>query len=203
MPSLIQQAELIRSTIDRALVLIAVLPSLEGISRLYVAEMIIIRVFSLFEAVVEDSACKLVCGASYCDGMLPALQRERPTRGYERARIAMCTFGRTDARNRLRWSKAGEIGRNLEYLFPQNEHFVDTLRGHGRFISDLRKVRNHIAHGNRGTRIKFNGVVRNYYGADINSMTPGRMLLSSRFTPILVEEFCRTTQVILLTAIRA
>ncbi len=114
----------------------------------------------------------------------------------------MKKFGRSKPLKNLRWSKSSEIKKNLEFLFPQNEHFVDIVNGHGRFISDLRKVRNHIAHNSVGTRRRFNEVVSNYYGAPVNGMTPGRMLLSGRFSPILVEEFCRKTQIILLAAIK-
>lgn len=192
-----------RSVIQSALGLVADLPSLSHAPRTYVAEMIVVRVFALFEAVVEDVACRLVCGAPYSDGSMPTLNRTRPTSGLERARQAMRTFGRADPHNKLRWNKASEIRRNLEHLFPSNEHFVLSLTGHGQFISDLRKVRNHIAHNNAGTRKRFHEVVRNEYGASINGMTPGRMLLSSRFTPSIVERYCRQTRIILLDAMKA
>ena len=166
-------------------------------SRTYVAELIVIRIFSLFEAIVEDTACRLVCGAKYCDGSSASLLRQRPTQGFEKARNAMRRYGRTNPREKLRWNRAGEISKNLEHFFPSNEHFVATLLGHGQFISDLRKIRNHIAHGNAGTRGKFQEVVSNYYGARVPALTPGRMLLSSRFSPLLVEQFCVNTRAIL------
>ena len=156
----------------------------------------------MFEALVEDSACRLICGAKYCDGSAPSLQRSRPTHGFERAKNAMRTFSRREPHNLLRWNKAREIKKNLEYLLPTTEHFIDIIVGHGQFISDLRKVRNHIAHCNAGTRKKFDQVTSNYYGASVNAITPGRLLLSNRFSPILLEQFCRKTKIILLTAIK-
>lgn len=201
MSTLNLQAHYILQATTKAMAVIQNLTSLDGTPRTYVAEMILVRLFAHFEAVVEDSACRLVCGAKYCDGSAPSLQRTCPTRGFERARRAMATFGRTERRV-LRWGKASEIKKNLDHLFPDNEHFVDTLVGHGQFISDLRKVRNHVAHCTPATRLKFDEVVKNYYGASINGMTPGRMLLSSRFSPLLVEVFCRKTQIILLSAIK-
>lgn len=202
MPSLHQQAALVRNTSTAALTLTTRLLSLESIPRRYVAEMIVIRIFALFEALVEDSACRLICGAKYCDGSAPSLERSRPTQGFERARSAMRLFGRCDPHNLLRWNKASEIKRNLECLFPANEHFIEIIIRHGRFISDLRKVRNHIAHCNAGTRRKFEQVKVNYYGASVKSITPGRFLLSSRFSPIVLEQFCRTTKILLLEAIK-
>lgn len=203
MSTLRPQADQIRRTIGTALTLVKRIQSVDGLPRIYIAEMITIRLFSLFEAIVEDSACRLICGTKYCDGSSPLLQRSRPTRGFERARDAMRTFGRpTPNKFQLRWSRAADIKENLEYLFPTKEHFIDTIIGHGKFISDLRKVRNHIAHGNAGTRHRFDEVVYNYYGANVNAITPGKMLLSSRFSPLLLEQFCKQTRIILLAVIK-
>ena len=189
--------------VQGALSVVAQLPTLTSFPRQYLAEMVGVRLFAMFEAVLEDSACRMVCGAKYCDGTAPTLRRPNPTRGFERARHEMLHFGRTKSLQLLRWSRAREIGENLALLFPGSEHFVSTVNAHGQFISDLRKVRNHIAHNNRGTRRRFQEVVRNYYGASVHSMTPGRMLLSTRFSPILVEKFCRQTRIVLLSAIKA
>ena len=206
MSTLLPQADQIHRTTTTALTLASRLQSVDGLPRLYVAEMIAVRLYSLFEAIIEDSACRLICGAKYCDGSSPLLWRPRPTRGFERARNAMRTFRRPNPdKFQLRWGKAGEIRKNLEHLFPTREHFIETIVGHGQFISDLRKVRNHIAHGNAGTRRRFDEVVRKYYGANVNAVTPGKMLLSSRFSPqrrILLERFCRTTRIILLAVIK-
>ncbi len=203
MPDLSIQMAKIQAETATALRLVGRLRQIETLPRQFVAELIAVRIFSMFEAVVEDSACRLVCGALYCDGSLPNLIRPRPTHGFERAREAMKAFNRLDRREHLRWSKAGEIAKNLEKLFPPTEIFVTTLLGHGQFISDLRKIRNHIAHGNDGTREAFQEVVQNYYGARVPGLTPGRMLLSSRFSPILVEQVCIRTRAILKTSIRA
>jgi len=203
MPVLDGQAKRVQAQLDTALRVVGNLRTIEGLSRQYVAELIVVRVFALFEAIVEESACRLVCGASYCDGSMPALLRSHPTRSIALALEAMKRHGRLQPITELRWSKASEISKNLESLFPPNEHFVGILRGHGQFISDLRKVRNHIAHGNRGTSIRFQEVISNYYGSKIPGLPPGKMLLSSRFQPLLVEKFCRQAGVILRAALRA
>lgn len=203
MSDLASTAVEIRTTVQGALCVVTQLPTVTSFSRQYLAEMVVIRLFAMIEAVLEDSACRMVCGAKYCDGTTPTLRRPYPTRGFKRARHEMCHFGRTEPLQQLRWSRAGEVGENLALLFPRSEHFVNTILLHGQFISDLRKVRNHIAHDNRGTRLHFQEVVRNYYGASVHSMTPGRMLLSTRFSPILVERFCRQTRIVLLSAIKA
>jgi hypothetical protein len=201
--TLINQANKVREETAEALALVNQLTSIATtLPRQYVAELIVIRLFSLFEAIVEDAACRMTCGVQYCDGTAPVLLRPRPTKGFERARDAMRQYDRNVPRTELRWNRAREIALNLEKLFGRNEHFVAILLGYGGFISDLRKVRNHIAHGNEGTYKRFQEVVTRHYGAHVPGLTPGRMLLSSRFSPILVEQFCRQTNAILKAALR-
>jgi hypothetical protein len=144
----------------------------------------------------------LICGAAYCDGTLPTLLRAGPTSGFQKAREEMKKFGRNPPRNELRWSTASEIAGNLEKLVSRTEHFTATLLNHGIFISDLRKVRNHVAHGTAGTYKGFQEVVSNIYGAKVPGMTPGRMLLSPRFKPPIVERLCRQTNIVLRTALK-
>ena len=196
------QASRVADAIADSLHLISQLSAVTSMPRRYVAELIVVRMFSLFEAVVEDSACRLVCGAPYCDGSVPALLRTRPCRGLDQARDAIRTFNRTSPRF-VRWNRANEIVSNLEKLFPPSEHFVVTMVGHSGFLDDLRKVRNHIAHGNEGTHRHFQNVVAARYGAKVPGLTPGRMLLSSRFKPLLLEQYCRQTGAILRAAIKA
>lgn len=203
MRTLAKQASWVQRDTTAALGLVAQLSAVGAhLPRQYIAELIVVRLFSLFEAIVEDCACRMICGVKYCDGSDGNLRRPRPTRGFDQARMAMQQYNRAHPRHVLRWNGAGEIAANLETLYGRNEHFVATLLGHGGFISELRKTRNHIAHGNEGTHQPFQEVVFRYYGAVVPAMTPGRMLLSSRFKPFLVEQFCIRTGAILRAAIR-
>ena len=203
MPALLSQAKRVREQVQVARQLIDRITVIDDIPRQYVAELITVRIFALFESIVEDSACLMVCGAPYCDDQRPNLLRPTPTRGRVRALSAMRDYGRSDPRKVLRWNRARDISKNLEALFPKNEHFVEVLRGHGQLISDLRKVRNHIAHRNQGTRVGFQEVVQNNYGAAVPGLTPGRMLLSPRFRPLMVEQFCRKIGIVLEHALKA
>ena len=203
MSTLHPQADRIRHTTETALTLVTRLNSLDSLPRIYLAEMIVVRLFSLLEVIFEDSACRMICGTNYCDGSTPQLLRHRPTRSFKRARVAMLEYERSsNSRIQLRWGRASDIKKNLENLFPADEHFINTITIYGSFISDLRKVRNHIAHGNARTRKRFDEVVRRHYGAKVNSITPGKMMLSSRFTPLLLEQFCKETRIILLEVIK-
>ena len=185
-----------------ALTVIARLAQPLDVPKQYIAELLLLRTFALFESVVEESACRLVCGAVYCDGSSPRLLRHRPAKGIDRARHIMQRYNRNEPRDRLRWTTAAEIAANLDKLFPRGEHFTATILNHGQLIADLRKVRNHIAHRTPSTRKRFQEVVLQKYGATIPSITPGRMLISKRFSPPLVEQWSRQVQIVTKTAIR-
>jgi len=203
MASLTGQIARLDKQVSSALALLATLPDLAGVSRHYIAELVILRTFALFESIVEQSACRLVCGATYLDGTPAQLLRPVPTKGIRRAREAMSQYNRTKPLQQLRWNKPVNIRTNLDTLFPPTEHFIATLQGHSKFIADIRKVRNHIAHANEGTRTKFQQVVLNYYGAVVPSLTPGRMLVSPRFKPSLAERWARETHIVVRAALRA
>lgn len=202
MPSVSPDIKAVEYEVARSLSLIKSLVELEATQRHFIAELVALRLFSLVESTIESLACKIVCGASYSDGSSPVLLRGTPTGGIERARDAMKKYDRTEER-RLRWSKVNEVKKNLDKLCLPSEYFVVTIAGHGDFISELRKVRNHIAHGNRGTRIKFQHVVRKRYGANTPSITPGKLLISSRFSPLVIEEYCRKARIILKSSVKA
>ena len=203
MPSLGVLLSRVDKQVDFSLSLLATLPNLKGVSRHYIAELIMIRIFALFESVAEESACRLVCGTAYSDGATPRLLRPKPTRSNLRALDAMRCYNRNKPRTHLRWNQPAEIRANLDTLLPPSEHFITTFQAHGQLISNLRKARNHIAHANRSTGAKFQQVVLDHYGAKVPSLTPGRMLLSPRFTPSLAERWCKGTRIILRTALRA
>ena len=71
MVSLGVELDRVDKQVNFALSLLATLPTLKGLARHYIAELTIVRIFALFESVVEESACRLVCGATYSDGTPP------------------------------------------------------------------------------------------------------------------------------------
>ena len=70
--------------------------SLVPIHQHLIAELIMLRLFSIAESAIEDIACKLVAGASYSNGTHPA--RLCSARSMDGARTAMRTHGRPKRR---------------------------------------------------------------------------------------------------------
>jgi hypothetical protein len=149
--------------------------------RLMLAEMIILQAFYLFELAIEDIAAKLVCGAKYGDGAVPALLHN--SRSIDDALIAMRTLGRKKPKGILKWNKTKEINANVRHVMAPAENFCAACRNHSARLNEIRIVRNHIAHGNAGTKVEFAAVVQRRLGAlPLRLPRPGLFVLRE-FTP--------------------
>jgi hypothetical protein len=127
------------------------------------AEMITLQLFYMFETAIEDLAAKIVCGAKYADGVVPVLVQNAGS--IDAALIAMRTFARAKPKGILKWNRTKEINGNVKHLIPPAENFCSCCRVHSARLNEIRIVRNHIAHGNKGTRAEFARVVQRRLGA--------------------------------------
>ena len=72
------------------------------------------------------------------------------------------------------------------------------------FLTELRYIRNHIAHRNDGSKKNYIKLIRKYYGAPVHGITCGNLLLSSRVhKPPLVEVHIRNSRVMIKDLVRA
>jgi hypothetical protein len=180
--------------------LIASTGGLEPAHRKYIAEIALLRLAILVENTLHSFETKLVCGAPYLDGQFPILlarQRNRP-----RAVDAMRTFNRARP-IKLKWNDGARLRTNIENLVdaadPVFGHFVN----HASFLTDVRYIRNHIAHQNAGTRRNYVTITRRLYGATVRGVTVGTILLSPRLsTPPLLETYLITARVMMRDLMR-
>jgi hypothetical protein len=175
------------ATISRLETLHSKTGSVEVAYRKLVCEIAVLRLFYLMENTFKSIACRVACGAAYGDGSQPQLLIK--CRSSADAEVQMKTTGRLKPLYNLKWSTAKEIKGNLRYLLDPKDHFMSTLDKHGTYIDEVRRVRNRIAHNNSTVRENFQTIVKRHYGAELNSMTPGTLLLSPRRTPVLIEDY--------------
>jgi len=168
--------------------------------RQLLAEMITLQAFYLFELAIEDIAAKLVCGATYGDGVVPALLHN--ANSIDDALIAMRSLGRTKPKGILKWNKSKEINGNVKYVLAGTENFCTASRNHSARLNEIRIVRNHIAHGNKGTKAEFAKVVQRRLGAVPQRLPRPGLFVLREFTPgvSLLTEFVVTLGVILKDA---
>jgi hypothetical protein len=143
----------------------------------FIGEMIMLRLFSIFEDTVAELAYKIAAGAFYLDGTSPAiLIKSGRTRD---SRALLMNHGRTRPVDNLKWTKPKFIKESVEHVIPATEPFIRIAQAHGQIIDEMRKVRNSLAHNSPSARTEFKQVVRQIYGFN-KSVTPGIYLISIR-----------------------
>lgn len=161
---------------------------LEATHQKAVAEIIHLRLFDLLSAHIEVVASKVSSGAVYLDGSRPNLLIPRLA-SIERAIDAFRNLNRARPRWTLPWTERGQIDENVKHVIDAADNFRQTIDRHSVSLDEMRQVRNRIAHGGTDARTKFQNVVRRYYGARMNHISPGTLLLSSRIAPNLLSQF--------------
>ncbi len=201
MPRILTDYRLYDTETRRLLSLCGTLGNLEVVHQKLVAEIVLLRLFSLFENFVSSLAAKIACGSTYVDGTTPVLLFRASS--MKAAKTSFQTHGRTRPKYQLQWSKASEIKENVINVIDQGDNLVTVVDRNGTLIDELRRVRNKIAHNNAQSRSKYREIVKRHYGAYMNHVTPGMLLLAPRFQPPLIEQYIRQTRIMVKDMARA
>lgn len=176
------------------------LASLSPLHQKLAAEIIMVRLFFLAENSLQSVCTKLLCGAAYLDGRDP--QRLANARSMSHALVLMQTQGRTKARG-LSWGQSAEIRENLRFTLHPNDPALAAVVAHGTLLTDMRFVRNHIAHHNAGTRKNFHKLVRKHFGGLKPGLTIGAFLLRTSVGGIpLLRHYLASSRVFLKGLVR-
>jgi len=161
--------------------------ALEPQVRKLVAEVVILRLFDEFQATIRGAALRLACDCAYLDGASPRLLTS-PARSTATAESLFITHGRVKEA-KLRWSKATFIVDSVRHTLDPTDVFCSTVQNHGGIIAEVLAVRNRIAHNNSNSRTKYREVVKRRYGASLNHVVPGTLLVTQRFAPPLADQY--------------
>jgi hypothetical protein len=171
-----------------------------GLQKL-VAELVMMRLFDEFQDALSGIAQRLACGTPYADGTPPSLltAAAKSTAG---ARLLFEQYGRAKPRP-AKWSRTKFINETTKHVLNATEPFTLACIANALVISEMQAVRNRIAHKNASSRAAFAPVVQRHYGAKLNNVTPGLLLLSPRFSPTLLERYVIACRVIATGCARA
>jgi hypothetical protein len=200
MPSILSDYRTHDAETQRLLNLSGTLSSLPPMHQKLVAEIVLLRLFSLFENLIASVMLKLACGATYVDGSNPTLLVR--ARFSQNALTLFKTLGWKKQRQ-LQWSTATEIKKNIKYVIDPSDNAVTIVDRNGVLIDELRRVRNRIAHNNVQSRMQYRNVVRIHYGAFMNHITPGMLLLTPRIRPPLLEQYIRQERILVKDIVKA
>jgi len=166
-----------------------------------VAELVLLRLSAVLSDTVSAVAAKVVCGARYLDGAAPVPLVT--SRSVARANHLMKTHGRRKPYKYLKWNNVRQIRDNVKHVLKGNEHLTSALVPYATMLEEIRVVRNHIAHRNANSLSHFRGIVTRYYGAYVRTVTPGMLLLSSRSSPPLLENWINSTSLLVKEIVKA
>lgn len=179
------------------------LPQVEPRLQKLLAELVMMRLFDEFQEAIAGVALRLACGTPYGDGTPPNLL-STPAKSVTGARDLFATHGRPPARPKLpKWSKVTFINETTKYVLDSADPFSTTCKNNALDISEMQAIRNRIAHSNANSRKAFGTVVKRYYGASLNHVSPGLLLLSPRQSPPLLSRYLTTSRIIVKECARA
>lgn len=154
--------------------------NLEAKYQHFISEMIMLRLFSIFEDSVAEMAYKLASGAVYVNGRSPVLTIQAGS--ITGARGLFLNHGRVTPVQNLKWTKSRYIRESVQHVISTSDPFISSAQRNGNIIEEMRKVRNVLAHNTTSAKADFKTAVRSTYGANIK-ITPGAFLSSTRRTP--------------------
>lgn len=166
---------------------------LEAKFQQFVAEVILIRLFSIVESTIKECALKIACQANYRNGNAPTplhtcrsqIDAENQFINYNRTRPA-----------RLKWTKASFINESIKKIIPPTEQFRIEINNYGLLINEMRMVRNHVAHRTSSTGRDYKQVVRQTFGAQLK-IQPGAFLTSTkRLTNPKINDYIRISRIL-------
>lgn len=161
-----------------------------------------VRLFLLVENTIASAAAKVLCGSSYLDATPP--MRLVSPRSMTAADGLMRSHGRNKPKPYLSWSRSSEIRDNLSKTLDPADPFLAVVTKHGSLFTEMRYVRNHIAHANSRTLLNFRKVVSQYYGGLKRGVTPGLLLLTSALGPSCVlDRYIISSRVVVKDLLRA
>lgn len=168
---------------------------LDPVHQHLIAELIVLRLFSIVESAIEDIACKLVAGAPYTNGSPPARLFSAKSRAS--AMSAMLTHRRPKPKSFLKWTSVSDIRDSTSKVLESTDPFFNYAQVHGSKISEMRKVRNFLAHRRSPKARKgYKDVVREVYGAN-SRVRIEAFLTSRRSRPVAkVDEYLATSKIV-------
>ena len=169
--------------------------SLAPVHQYLIAELIMLRLFSIIESAIEDLACKLVAGATYVNGTLPG--RLLPANSMHDARSAMLTYGRPKTKSYLRWTSVKDIRDSTSRVLISTDPFITYTQAHGNILSEMRKVRNFLAHRGPTARQGYREVVRVVYGANSRVRIGAFLTSRQRHSVAKVDEYLTKAKIMI------
>lgn len=161
----------------------------------FVAEMLLLRLFSILETCIRDVAIKVACGTPYRNGI-----NSTPTIRCKSVNDAIEKFkneGREKSIQNLHFANVSQTNESIKYVINEREPFRVTLSKYGSIYEEMRCVRNHIAHRTQSTSINYKKIVKQRYGANYIIKTSSFLISSKRDGRVRIDDYIRTIRILI------
>lgn len=161
----------------------------------FVAELLMLRLFSVLETCVRDVSVRIACGVSYRDGTSsnPIVLCSNIDDAIEKFK----TEGRANRIKNLHFSNVSNTNEAIKNVIQSTEPLRLKLTRFGVAFEEMRKVRNHIAHRTSNTYNDYKSVIRSHYGAYLK-IKPSSFLISTKREPRpVIDTYLQTAKIII------
>jgi hypothetical protein len=160
-----------------------------------IAEVVMLRLFGVFEATVQELAFKLACGALYRNATAPGVLHT--CRTLSDAHYQMLSRGRRRPLPYLKWTKASYIEDSIKFVLDTSDSFYSRILLNGAALNEMRIVRNQIAHRTSSTKHQFDTVLITRYGANPRISMGAFLTSTSRHSQSNIDRYVREMRIIL------
>ena len=161
----------------------------------FVAEMLMLRLFSILETCVRNVSIKVACGAPYKNGI-----SSNPTIRCKSVNDAIEKFknegrGGKSIQN-LHFTNVKQTNASIKHVINDREPFRVKLSRFGPMYEEMRCIRNHIAHRNQSTYSDYKDIVKRRYGANLKINTSSFLISNKRDGRVKIDEYIRTIRIL-------
>ena len=161
----------------------------------FVAEVLMLRLFSILEKAVLDISCRVACGAQYTNGITPTPVVIANT--LDDAINKFKNYNRTRSLNFLQFSNVSYTNDAIKYVIPTTEPLRQNLNHYGVEFEEMRNVRNHIAHRTSSTYSKYKNVIMRRYGSALKLRTSVFLISTTRELRPVIDQYVTTVKLML------
>lgn len=161
----------------------------------FVAEMLMLRLFSILETCVRDVSIKVACGTPYKNGI-----NSNPTIKCKSVNDAIEKFKKEGRRKPLRYLQFANVSQtndSIKYVINSTEPFRVKLSGYGPIYEEMRCVRNHIAHRTKSTYDDYRKIVKQRYGANLRIKPSSFLISTKRDGVVKIDDYIRTIRILI------
>lgn len=169
--------------------------SLDSKYQYMIGEVMMLRLFSVLEHSISDTALKLACNASYRNGNFPTVLLSCSSKND--AYGQMLSYNRTTPLRYLQWTKADLVKKSIKKVLDLNDSFYINIRNNSAILNEMRIVRNHIAHRASNTYTEFKSVIRSLYGANPKISIGAFLTSTKRHSRPNIERYVMSTKIII------